>query len=60
MIAWLKQLYVKRGVWAATAAQLAIIAVRRVLNIFGRDGWVMFSDTGDAGVVDIRQASESL
>ena len=45
MIASLKHRNVKWHVWAATAAQPPTIAVKRGLNIFGSDVWLMFLKT---------------
>ncbi len=60
MVASLKYRNVKQRVWAATATQPPTIAVKRGLNISGNDVWLMFSNTGDASVMDVRRASEAL
>ena len=60
IIAPLKHRNVKQCVWAATATQFLKIAVKRGLNISGKDVWLMLSNTIFASVVNVRRASEPL
>lgn len=60
LIAWLEPWNVKRGIFAATAAQLPRIAVKSGRNVSSYDGWFNFSNIGGASAVDIGRALESL